>query len=86
MKKAHSRRDPLTKARKVQELEFFNYLVYVIYLSISPHLHNNLQGSCQQGQLILRGYDQMVTNGKLLRQAYLYDGSKYTHDQAALSV
>jgi Histidine phosphatase superfamily (branch 2) len=49
--------------------------------SSSPHLHNNLQGSCQQGQLILRGYDQMVTNGKLLRQAYLYDGTKYTHDQ-----
>jgi hypothetical protein len=40
MKKAHSQRDPLTKARKVQELEFFNYLVYVIYLSIYIYMQH----------------------------------------------
>ena len=41
---------------------------------------NILNGTCQEGQLILRGYDQQYTNGRMLRDAYLYDENEYVHD------
>ena len=34
---------------------------------------NALNGTCQLGQLLSRGYDQEITNGRILRNAYLYD-------------
>lgn len=44
-------------------------------LSDPPELSNKLNGTCQVGQLILRGYDQELANGKHLRSAYVYDGT-----------
>jgi len=35
---------------------------------------NFLNGTCQLGQLLQRGYDQELQNGFHLRQAYFYDG------------
>ena len=35
---------------------------------------NELNGTCQLGQLLLRGYEQELMNGRLLRQAYYYNG------------
>jgi len=35
---------------------------------------NILNGTCQEGQLLLRGYDQELRNGLHLRHAYFYDG------------
>lgn len=37
------------------------------------NLSNELNGTCQSGQLLLRGYQQMIINGKHLREAYLFD-------------
>ena len=33
------------------------------------------------GQLIQQGYDQEVTNGKILREAYTYRKGEYDHDE-----
>jgi hypothetical protein len=42
---------------------------------------NLLNGTCQEAQLILQGYEQQLTNGQLLRNAYLYQGGTYSHDE-----
>jgi hypothetical protein len=44
-------------------------------------LTNELKGTCQLGQLLLQGYEQEIQNGQFLREAYLYDGQKYDHDE-----
>ncbi len=44
---------------------------------------NHLNGTCQVGQLLHRGYDQELQNGKHLRQAYFYDGNKTANEHAA---
>jgi hypothetical protein len=44
-------------------------------------LTNELNGTCQAGQLLLQGYEQEITNGKFLRDAYLYDSSNFDHDE-----
>jgi hypothetical protein len=40
----------------------------------SPY-KNNLNGTCQAGQLIEPGYDQQQLNGQYFRAAYVHDGS-----------
>ena len=45
------------------------------YDALQKPQHNLLNGTCQLGQLLLRGYDQELFTGKLLREAYAYDGS-----------
>ena len=40
------------------------------YDALSPPLGNLLGGSCQVGQLLVPGYEQEITNGRILRQAY----------------
>ena len=35
---------------------------------------NALNGTCQLGQLLMKGYDQELRNGAHLREAYFYDG------------
>jgi FAD binding domain/Histidine phosphatase superfamily (branch 2) len=42
--------------------------------SESPY-KNQLNGTCQEGQLIDQGFEQQTTNGKALRDAYIFDGS-----------
>lgn len=55
------------------------YLVEKVYDAFqgdavdSPY-KNNLNGTCQAGQLIQQGYEQQQVNGQLLRAAYVYDG------------
>ena len=44
-------------------------------------LANVLNGTCQMGQLIQQGYDQEVTNGMILREAYTYRKGEYDHDE-----
>ena len=44
---------------------------------------NNLNGTCQLGQLLMRGYDQELRNGLHLRQAYFYDGDDTADEHAA---
>ncbi len=39
--------------------------------SDSPQLHNLLNGTCQMGQLLLRGYVQELSNGRMLRDTYV---------------
>ena len=36
-----------------------------------PQLRNVLNGTCQQGQLLMRGYVQELHNGKMLRKTYV---------------
>ena len=44
-------------------------------------LSNHFSGNCQMGQLLLQGYEQQVTNGQYLREAYCFDSNGYQHDQ-----
>ena len=47
----------------------------------ADELTNELNGTCQLGQLILQGYEQEITNGHLLRDAYLFRSDDYSHDE-----
>ena len=44
---------------------------------------NSLNGTCQLGQLLMRGYDQELRNGLHLRRAYAYDGNATADGPAA---
>lgn len=35
------------------------------------NMANDLRGNCQKGQLILKGHDQQIINGQILKQAYI---------------
>jgi hypothetical protein len=58
--------------------------VYVLfekqYNALQFPLKNELNGTCQVGQLILRGFPQELQNGNHLRTAYAYDGTNMDHD------
>jgi hypothetical protein len=42
---------------------------------------NEMNGTCQKGQLLLQGYDQELQNGQILRSAYVFDGKEVgNHD------
>ena len=61
---------------------FAMFLFEKEYDALKEPLENELGGTCQVGQLLLRGYEQELRNGKFLREAYLYDGSDpYEHDE-----
>ena len=45
------------------------------------NLSNILNGTCQWGQLIMQGYEHSLTNGRFLRDAYLYEAGTYSHDE-----
>jgi hypothetical protein len=45
------------------------------------HLTNELNGTCQMGQLLYQGYDQQVHNGKILRDAYTFRKGEYDKDE-----
>ncbi|KAL3937473.1 MAG: hypothetical protein SGBAC_007430 [Bacillariaceae sp.] len=49
------------------------FLFDLVFDALKPPLSNTLNGTCQEGQLLLRGYEQQLYNGKLLRRAYLFD-------------
>jgi hypothetical protein len=51
------------------------FLYNLDFDALKKPLSNILNGTCQEGQLILQGYDQQVENGKMLRNAYMYDES-----------
>lgn len=44
---------------------------------------NILNGTCQMGQLLAKGYEQELRNGKHLREAYFYDGENTVDGQHA---
>ena len=50
------------------------------YDALQPPLSNQLNGTCQVGQLLLRGYVQELKNGQHLRNAYTFDGTNMQHD------
>jgi len=50
------------------------------YNALQPPLTNELNGTCQVGQLLLRGFSQEVQNGQHLRNAYTFDGTNMNHD------
>lgn len=50
------------------------------YNALQPPLSNELNGTCQVGQLLLRGFQQEIQNGKHLRNAYTFDGTNMEHD------
>ena len=47
------------------------------------NLSNILNGTCQQGQLILAGYEQELQNGQFLRQAYVFDSKSSSSNHNA---
>ena len=56
------------------------FLYEKVYDALQPPLKNELNGTCQVGQLLLQGYEQEIMNGKNIRQAYLYNGQKFDHN------
>jgi hypothetical protein len=51
------------------------------YDALKSPLTNLLgNGTCQVGQLLPQGYEQELTNGQLLRKAYVYDEDAFDHD------
>lgn len=48
--------------------------------SLSSKLKNELNGTCQLGQLLLRGYEQELHNGKMLRRTYVRNKSGENDD------
>lgn len=61
-----------------QEGEGLFFLFEKIFDSLQdpPQLRNSLNGTCQMGQLLLRGYVQELHNGKMLRRTYIRDDSE----------
>eukprot|EP00560_Eucampia_antarctica_P008333 CAMPEP_0197826666 /NCGR_PEP_ID=MMETSP1437-20131217/3591_1 /TAXON_ID=49252 ORGANISM="Eucampia antarctica, Strain CCMP1452" /NCGR_SAMPLE_ID=MMETSP1437 /ASSEMBLY_ACC=CAM_ASM_001096 /LENGTH=611 /DNA_ID=CAMNT_0043427195 /DNA_START=140 /DNA_END=1975 /DNA_ORIENTATION=- len=53
------------------------------YDGLTKPLKNIMNGTCQMGQLLLRGYVQELENGRILNSAYLKStsNSKYAHDE-----
>jgi len=52
-------------------------------LDDAPQLRNELNGTCQVGQLLLRGYVQELHNGNMLRKTYIRDTKdNYTIDDS----
>jgi len=71
---------PPSKRRIDQEEEETNngesdpmFLFDLIFDALKPPLSNTLNGTCQEGQLLLRGYDQQYVIGRQLRSSYLFD-------------
>jgi len=63
---------------ETQDDDLGQFYVEKIYDALSdvpaPNFNRNvLNGTCQSGQLIAQGYDQQITNGNHLRNAYIYD-------------
>lgn len=56
------------------------FLFDLVFDALKTPQSNNLNGTCQESQLILRGYDQQIHNGKMLRRAYLSDPTATTED------
>jgi hypothetical protein len=56
------------------------FLFEKIYNALQAPLKNKLNGTCQVGQLLLRGFSQELANGKHLRTAYTFDGSNMDHN------
>ena len=46
------------------------FLFEKVYDSLDDGLSNEMNGTCQKGQLLLRGYAQEFTNGQLLQSTY----------------
>ena len=44
-------------------------------------LKNELNGTCEKGQMILQGYEQEILNGRYMRSAYGYESTDYGHDE-----
>ena len=44
-------------------------------------LTNELNGTCQKGQMLLQGYEQQIQNGRTLRRAYGYYEGDFEHDE-----
>jgi len=65
--------DP-TKARAGDDAMFLFEKRYDA-LHRPPELSNAMNGTCMTGQLLLRGYEQEMTNGRHLRDAYVKDGT-----------
>ena len=47
---------------------------------VNTSVSNHLDGTCQKGQLLMQGIEQQMTNGLLLRDAYIYNSSDDNHD------
>ncbi|KAG7369191.1 histidine phosphatase superfamily branch 2 protein [Nitzschia inconspicua] len=54
---------------------------YDALLFPQDQLTNELNGTCQMGQLLYQGYEQQLQNGKILREAYGYHKGEFTHDE-----
>jgi hypothetical protein len=51
------------------------FLFNLEFDALKKPLSNILNGTCQAGQLLLQGYEQLILNGRFLRETYLYDDS-----------
>ena len=63
-----------------EEADFLFEKRYDALLLMKNRTGNELNGTCQLGQLLMRGYEQELTNGLHLRKAYYYNGDTNVDD------
>lgn len=63
-----------------RELPNSMFLFTKVYDALKKPQSNALNGTCKLGQLLLQGYEQQVTNGKILRKAYLSESGTQSSD------
>jgi Histidine phosphatase superfamily (branch 2) len=54
---------------------------YDALLFPQDQLTNELNGTCQMGQLLVQGHEQQLQNGNILRQAYAFREGEFDHDE-----
>mmetsp|Transcript_6951 Transcript_6951/g.14781 ORF Transcript_6951/g.14781 Transcript_6951/m.14781 type:complete len:482 (-) Transcript_6951:667-2112(-) len=66
--------------------EFLVEKIYDAFLGekVPSPYRNRMNGTCQDGQLIQQGYDQQRSNGRYLRDAYVYDDNSDSDPRLSL--
>jgi hypothetical protein len=73
--------DPSTAAAAPGGPHFLFEKRYDALTFLEERLTNELNGTCQVGQLLQQGYEQELFNGRVLREAYTYRKGEFDHDE-----
>jgi hypothetical protein len=73
--------DAATEKRNDQRAMFLFEKQYDSIQFREDHLTNELNGTCQMGQLLYQGYDQQLKIGKILRDAYTFRKGEFDKDE-----
>ena len=83
---ATSELEDYTNRSEMEDVTLTIEKVYDVFSQNSNLLKNELNGTCQEGQLLWQGRQQQITNGRILRDAYVFDSNKQQHQDPRLSL